>query len=135
MDLMDGVAAPPTAPQPQQYPKINLSERDQRVKMRPSWSESEGSYRTPQSVRVRKCIEAAVSSTGSVDGPREAFGWIKTVGGLRQTKLKAFPRSTGFHLRDRGLRSCGRAKADRGGDIRTLPLAIVGRARARSGDR
>ena len=40
-DLMDGVVAPPTAPQPQQYPKINLSERDQRVKMRPSWSQSE----------------------------------------------------------------------------------------------
>jgi hypothetical protein len=41
VDLMDGVVAPPTAPQPQQHPKINLSERDQRVKGRFSPRKSE----------------------------------------------------------------------------------------------
>jgi hypothetical protein len=45
------------------------------------------------SQRIRKRIEAAVSSMRSVDGrPREAFGWIKGVGGLRQTKLRGLPK-------------------------------------------
>ena len=45
---MDGVAAPPTAPQLQQHPKINLSEKAQWVKGRPPGPKVKGSYRTPQ---------------------------------------------------------------------------------------
>ena len=67
-------------------------------------------YATSQ--RIRKRIE-------------EAFGWIKTVAGLRKTRSAVWPRRPALHLRSRRLQS--------GADTQAVGRSLPGRRRWTAG--